>query len=414
MRSTLYHTTALVALLASNAPGVMAQTANDIVGGGSTLAAPYYEQEFTSYEATYTSVTLSYFPLGSGPSKTAFINNNGSAFSTSFPSGQSVDFAATDASLATSEVVSWSTVSTGQTVAGNLIQIPMFGTPITIPYKPTGFASGSAGSSYPNSLSGTNSLPLTDSDLCGIFSGKITNWNSSLLSHPPVTASTPITVVYRADGSGTSFLFTQHLAAVCTSGGNSNISWTASTSFAGEFSGGVPSNFVGGTGSPGVQAAIDNNNDSVGYLSPDYTQMVSAPSGGSSAAPVVATVNGIVPTSGNTSTALATAPTISIGSTFNVFAWVPVAAKPTSGYPIVGYTNWDVAQCYASSTVTTNLLNFLTDYTGGSFDALITANGFTPDTSAIKTDIKNYLLTNLHSKGWEIGDSAACHGKTGR
>ena len=52
-------------------------------------------------------------------------------------------------------------------------------------------------------------LVLTDNDLCGIFSGKITDWSGvTNFAKDKVTAG-GISVVYRSDGSGQSFTLPQ-------------------------------------------------------------------------------------------------------------------------------------------------------------------------------------------------------------
>ncbi len=143
------------------------------------------------------------------------------------------------------------------------MEVPTFGTPITLPFHVNTTA-----------LSTSNTaLNLTTAEVCGIFSGKTTSW-SSITGATAAGMSGTIHVVYESDGSGASFLFTQFLAAVCNST-NSNFTTTItpSTTFASlPFPGGtVPSNFTGVSGTPGVQAAIINTVDSIGYLSPDAT-----------------------------------------------------------------------------------------------------------------------------------------------
>ena len=58
---------------------------------------------------------------------------------------------------------------------------------------------------------GLDFADLTTSQVCQIFSARITNWSSI----PGSASSAPIHIVYRADGSGTTFAFTSYLAAAC-------------------------------------------------------------------------------------------------------------------------------------------------------------------------------------------------------
>jgi ABC-type phosphate transport system substrate-binding protein len=404
MRCKLLGTSAFVALMAVGASYAQAQVTTTVYGGGSSLAAPYYTQQFSLFETGNPTVGFSYFTVGSGAAQSAFLNNFTSIFSIT-ASGASVDFGASDASLSTTQISGWSSSSVGQSVAGNLIQVPTFGTPITVAYN----APTSAG------LGANLSLHLTDSQLCGIYSGKITDWHALNSSVP---AGTTIKVVYRADGSGTSFLLTQHLAAVCTST-NSNVTFTANTNFAGEFTT-VPANFTGVSLSGGVQSAINvSGSNAIGYLSPDFTAMVSSVS-----APVVAEVASdaapttfVAPTPTNTKNSLATG-TVTVGA--DPAGWVPAIANPAASatsYPIVGYTTWELAQCYSSTHANqaSALVTFLTDLYNGNFDTTLIGNGFTPvprGAGSISTAIKSNLLTSSNSLG--IGNTTACSGKTGR
>src|SRR5690606_23740249 len=77
---------------------------------------------------------------------------------------------------------------------GPLLQFPSVATSVTIPFNKTGAA-----------------LNLTDAQVCGIFSGRISTWQG-------VTGSGrtgAIQVVYRNESSGTSELLTRFLSTVC-------------------------------------------------------------------------------------------------------------------------------------------------------------------------------------------------------
>ena len=66
-------------------------------------------------------------------------------------------------------------------------------------------------------LPGVAELKLPRDVYPDIFLGKITNWNDPRIAaaNPGVTLpDTPITVVVRSDASGTTFNFTNHLAAI--------------------------------------------------------------------------------------------------------------------------------------------------------------------------------------------------------
>ena len=197
-RGALLRTSAAAALLALGATGASAST---VVGGGSTLAGPTYQKIFNdkslatppTYTCT-TSVDICYALVGSGGGTTGFLNNDSTKLS--LAAGIPVDFGGSDAVLSGAQITAFQTTNGYQ-----LIQIPAFGTPITIPFKYAGKTKNAA-------------IKLKDSDLCGIFSGNIKRWQDT--SATGVTGN--IAVVYRQDSSGTSFLLTNHLAAVCPSG----------------------------------------------------------------------------------------------------------------------------------------------------------------------------------------------------
>jgi ABC-type phosphate transport system substrate-binding protein len=422
-RFSLLHGTALAALFAF-AGTAAAQT--QIYGGGSTLAAPEYAGAFQTYGAAIDgSVNFNYVGLGSGPSQTAFLTNNPSAFG--YPAGTTVHFAASDAALSPTQISTFQ--STRSATEGGLIQLPTFGTPITIALSP-------------QIASGNGVITLTDDQICGIFSGKITTYGDPLLAgagFPSSLATTTIHPTYRSDGSGTSFLFTNHLASSCHTApytapdgtahaANSLVTFTASTSFVTASGGSVPANFVAATGSPGVQAAILGSTPGVqiGYLSPDFTQIASVHASQSGFPAVAAVVNqnittgasagvGINPTVGATRAALATAPLPNNGNAANPASFDPLVPQPTAGYPIVGFTTWDLAQCYSNPAVATGIRNFLMNfYTSPTLTTSQFTNGFSPLPNNFYAVISADIFNNTNNLNLNIQNATACAGKTGR
>jgi ABC-type phosphate transport system substrate-binding protein len=228
-----------------------------------------------------------------------------------------------------------------------MIQVPAFGTPVTIPFNLAGKKEGA--------------INLSDSQLCQIFSGVINSWSS--ISGSGSTAG--IAVSYREDSSGTSFLLTNHLGAVCGSVNTNGITFAGTTKFATLFPGytttvsngvtyylvpsGTFSSDVSGIGSGGVQLNIDSTPNSIGYLSPDYTHAAPDPVlDVHNKAPYVAQVNSILPTFGNTNAALQTF-NVSGTSATNPDSFGFLDPTPSAGYPIVGYTYIYVSPCYATA-----------------------------------------------------------------
>ncbi|QCB48606.1 phosphate ABC transporter substrate-binding protein PstS [Hydrogenophaga sp. PAMC20947] len=110
-------------------------------------------------------------------------------------------------------------------------------------------------------------LRVTGPVLADIFLGNITKWNDAKLAalNPGKTLpSTSITVVHRADGSGTTFNFTDYLAAVSTDfaskvGKGAAVKWPAESS-------------VGGKGNEGVAANVNRVKGAVGYVEYAYVK----------------------------------------------------------------------------------------------------------------------------------------------
>ena len=103
---------------------------------------------------------------------------------------------------------------------------------------------------------------LTDAQICGIVEGKITNW--SQLGRK----ARALFFVYRSDGSGTTFSFSNHLLAVCTASGlNTSQNFTGATPpNVDVFPGTLPLNFVGESGNVGVTDEVVATAGAVGYV----------------------------------------------------------------------------------------------------------------------------------------------------
>ncbi|CAJ0742348.1 Alkaline phosphatase L [Ralstonia edaphis] len=374
-----------------------------VVGGGASLPEFLYSSEIAVFGPNHI-----YAVTGSGGGKTALTTNNPAAFNAAYVTPRTdttVHYAGSDSVLSASDI---SAFSPRAGTDGALVQIPSVGTAVGIPFKKTGLST----------------LTLNDNQLCGVFSGKITDWSAITGG----AVSGPITVVYRSDGSGTSEIFTRHLNAVCTTGasGNSNVAFVTSTKFTDSFPGGVvPSNFVGGNLSAGVRDGVGAGN-AIGYLSPDYINKTLAPlstvaTQNLTAASLVNSNNGVTytPSSANATTALSnlTLPTLS-SNLADPNTWALTVANPATGYPIAGLTYLDHVQCYSDATVLSKIQTFLdrhTTYSGTNSNAgRILGNGFAQLPSALVSLIRDNLLNNVNGKNVNIGNTTACAGKAGR
>ncbi|HEX3487413.1 MAG TPA: substrate-binding domain-containing protein [Micropepsaceae bacterium] len=343
MVSALALTSCLLAM--ESAPARAATT--PIYGGGSTLAELYYRQVFscygsnstaaphflgalpaacngsTGFTAPYnTNVELLYAGSGSGGGTSAYdtqdksfagkvmdpqplpysgdFNASGSAFYGTNLIGASyapaantneyplIHYGASDYSFVPSDVAAASASAYGA------LQFPTLVTPIALPFTPL-----SAGWT-PKGLKGaggTSFVDLSTKTVCGIFTGQITDW-----SDPAITADNKgtklgtgqITVVYRSDGSGTSFIFSNALITQCALTGTAiPTQWITDQGAAGGSGtspnganqkfflnvvnhGHIPAaaHFVGGNGSEGVELAIDGTPGAIGYLSPNFAQPI--------------------------------------------------------------------------------------------------------------------------------------------
>jgi phosphate transport system substrate-binding protein len=108
-------------------------------------------------------------------------------------------------------------------------------------------------------------LKLTGQVVADIYLGKITKWNAPEIAalNPGVKLPTDdITVVHRADGSGTSFLFTDYLSKVnpdfkAKVGAGTAVKWPTG---------------VGGKGNEGVAANVQRIKNSIGYVEYAYAK----------------------------------------------------------------------------------------------------------------------------------------------
>ena len=239
------------------------------------------------------------------------------------------------------------------------------------------------------------------------------------------TQSLPITVVYRADGSGATELLTRHLAAVCTTSNTAvGVTFVDGLVFANNFPDQtVPFNFVSANSDAGIRSTLLGYQSSstapaaVAYLSPSYTNSYLAPSS-SFAAPAVAVaslLNGndrrfYAPTAANATLALGNVvPPSKQFTAGNPANWVPPIANPISGYPVSGTSQIIISQCYTSSAVTSAIHDFLTaHYTNATFASIVRGNGFDVIPSFYQRAIQADFLSNASGFNLDIGNAAAC------
>jgi phosphate transport system substrate-binding protein len=214
--------------LAAFAAASQAALAADITGAGATFPYPLYAKWAEAYKQQ-TGIGLNYQSIGSGGGIKQIRS-------------KTVDFGASDAPLKADELEK-----------DGLIQFPTVMGGVVPVVNLEGIAPGQ--------------LKLTGAVLADIYLGRIGKWNDAHIAglNPGVRLpNQPITVVHRADGSGTTFIFTNYLSKVSAEwkdkvGNNASVSWPAPTS-------------TGGKGNEGVASFVQRIKGSIGYVEYAYAK----------------------------------------------------------------------------------------------------------------------------------------------
>ena len=200
--------------------------AQDVTGAGATFPAPLYAKWADAYNKA-TNVRINYQSVGSGAGLRQI-------------RGKTVDFGASDMPLTDAELAK-----------DGLMQFPTVIGGVVPVLNVKGITAGQ--------------VKMTGQLLGDIYLGKITKWND-----PALTALNPgvplpdsaIAVVRRADGSGTTFIFSNYLSKV-------NAEWKSKV---GE---GTAVNWptgAGGKGNEGVAAFVQRLPNSLGYVEYSYAK----------------------------------------------------------------------------------------------------------------------------------------------
>ena len=214
-----------VLLLAVASTPALAQDSLRLTGAGATFPFPLYSAWFKAFSAKQKTVSVDYQGKGSGAGIQDFTN-------------RTVDFAASDAAM-TDEQIS--------KVPGGVQLLPMTAGEIVIGYNLPG---------------GPKALKLPRDVYPAIFLGKITKWSDPKLKAANPGVSLPdldITVVRRADSSGTTFVFTSHLSAISEEwkkgpGAGTTVNWPKTDKF------------VASPKNDGVTATIKQTPGAIGYV----------------------------------------------------------------------------------------------------------------------------------------------------
>lgn len=208
-----------------------AQSNSMLTGAGATFPAPLYHQ-WAQDARPQVGFQINYQSVGSGAGINQIIN-------------RTVQFGASDAPL-----------STERLTQNNLIQIPTVLGSLVLAYNIPGVTTGQ--------------LRLTPEVLTQIYQGEIRMWND-----PRITSINPgvnlprlaIAPVYRGDGSGTTWIFTQYLSTVNEGwknsvGAGTSVRWPAGT---------------GARGNEGVSATVARQRGAIGYIESSYAVLNNLP-----------------------------------------------------------------------------------------------------------------------------------------
>jgi phosphate transport system substrate-binding protein len=216
-------TSLLIAAFGVASSAVFAQ---DVTGAGASFPAPVYAKWADAYNKA-TGARINYQSVGSGAGMKQIV-------------AKTVDFGASDAPLKDEELAK-----------DGLVQFPMVIGGVVPVVNIKGIAPGQ--------------LKLNGQVLGDIYLGKITKWNDPAITALNAGVALPdaaIAPVRRADGSGTTFNFTNYLSKV-------NAEWKAKV---GE---GTAVNWptgAGGKGNEGVSAFVQRLPNSIGYVEYAYAK----------------------------------------------------------------------------------------------------------------------------------------------
>ncbi len=256
-----------------------------LLGAGSTLIAPLmanWQNDFGNRD----NIGVTYGAVGSGAGIAQI-------------SARTVDFGASDAPLSAAQA----------RACNGCVQIPWALTA-------TGVAFNLPGISY---------VRLSGPILAAIYTGQIKMWNDPQLTkinphaHLPALAITP---VYRSDGSGDTYAFTNYLSDISSSW-KSSIGLGTAVSF--------PTG-VGGKGNAGVKAIVGSTPGAIGYISASY---IIAARNISAAAVQNAAGKYELPNLANISNAASEIKTVPANNELHIVA---PGKKYTSAYPISTFT----------------------------------------------------------------------------
>ena len=192
----------------------------NLTGSGSSFVDPIMQTWIEAYKGVASNTSINYQSTGSGQGKKDFISGV-------------TDFGGTDAVMTDEELAQ----------APDALHIPVILGAVTMIYN----------------LQGVDNLQFSGETLARMFLGEITTWNDPAIAadNPGVTLpNTPVTIVHRSDGSGTTAIFTDYLSKVNTTwkdnvGSGTAVQWPTG---------------IGAEKNPGVAAGVQQTPGAIGYV----------------------------------------------------------------------------------------------------------------------------------------------------
>jgi phosphate transport system substrate-binding protein len=218
---------------------VWAESALSINGAGATFPYPMYSKWFDEYHKKNANLQINYQSIGSGGGIKQVTEGT-------------VDFGATDGPMNDEQLKAYQDKH-----GSGILHFPTVMGAVVPTYNIPGVDAA---------------LNFTPEALAGIFLGKITMWNDPAIAGANKGVNLPaneIVVVHRADGSGTTYVWTDYLSKVSDEwktkvNKGTSVNWPKG---------------LGGKGNEGVTGTIKNTPNSIGYVELIYAETNKIPYG---------------------------------------------------------------------------------------------------------------------------------------
>ena len=230
---------ATMLLVVFGVAGVLWADALSINGAGATFPYPMYSKWFDEYHKKNPNLQINYQSIGSGGGIKQVTEGT-------------VDFGATDGPMNDEQLKAYQ-----EKHGSGILHFPTVLGAVVPTYNIPGV---------------DVSLNFTGDALAGIFLGKVTKWNDPLIADANKGVKLPsedIVVVHRADGSGTTYCFTDYLSKISEEwktkvGKGTAVNWPVG---------------LGGKGSEGVTGTVKNTPNSITYVELIYAEANKIPYG---------------------------------------------------------------------------------------------------------------------------------------